>query len=82
MMKTQSSRDVLKKGVLRNFVKLTGKYLCQRLFFNKVADLGPAILFKKRPWQLFSCEFCEIFKNTFFHRTPLVAASEIYHQKQ
>ena len=25
---------------------------------------------------LFSCEFCEIFKNTFFHRTPLVAASD------
>ena len=23
--------------------------------------------------QVFSCEFCEIFKNTFFHRTPLVA---------
>ena len=25
---------------------------------------------------MFSCEFYEIFKNTFFHRTPLVAASE------
>ena len=25
---------------------------------------------------MFSCEFCEIFKNIFFHRTPLVAASE------
>ena len=27
--------------------------------------------------QVFSCEFCEIPKNTFFHRTPLVAASEV-----
>ena len=26
--------------------------------------------------QVFSCEFCEIFKNTFFCRTPLVAASD------
>ena len=26
---------------------------------------------------MFSCEFCEIFKNTFFHRTPPVAASVI-----
>ena len=26
-----------KKGVLRNFVKFTGKHLCQSLFFNKVA---------------------------------------------
>ena len=24
--------------------------------------------------QLFSCEFCEISKNTFFHRTPLETA--------
>ena len=26
--------------------------------------------------QAFSCEFCEISKNTFFHKTRLVAASE------
>ena len=25
--------------------------------------------------QVFSCDFCEIFKNTFFYRTPLVAAT-------
>ena len=29
-----------KKGVLRNFAKFTGKHLCQRLFFNKVAGLS------------------------------------------
>ena len=28
-----------KKGVLRNFVKFTGKYLCQGLFSNKVSGL-------------------------------------------
>ena len=28
-----------KKGILRNFAKFTGKRLCQRLFFNKVAGL-------------------------------------------
>ena len=27
--------------------------------------------------QMFSCEFCEISKNTFFYRTPPVAASKI-----
>ena len=26
--------------------------------------------------QMFSCEFCEILKNTFFYRTPLVATSD------
>ena len=30
-----------KKGVLKNFAKFTGKYLCQSLFFNKVATLSP-----------------------------------------
>ena len=29
----------MKKGVLRNFKKFTGKHLCQSLFFNKVAGL-------------------------------------------
>ena len=58
-----------KKGVLRNFTKFIGKHLCQSLFFNKVA--GP------RPTEVFSCEFCEISRNTFSHRTPLVAASGI-----
>ena len=32
--------------------------------------------------QVFSCEFCEISKNTFFHRTPLVAASVYYLRKK
>ena len=31
---------------------------------------------KETPTQVFSCEYCEIFKNSFFYRTPLVAASE------
>ena len=29
----------MKKGVLRNFSKFTGKHLCRSLFFNKVAGL-------------------------------------------
>ena len=37
----------------------------QSLLFNKVA--GFAILFKKETLaQVFSCEFCDNFKNTFF----------------
>ena len=38
------------KGALRSFAKFTGKYLCQSLFFNKVAVLTPSILLKKRLW--------------------------------
>ena len=35
----RSSRTEVKKGVLRNFAKFTGKHLCQSLFFDKVAGL-------------------------------------------
>ena len=37
----------------------------------------PATLLKKRLWhRFFFCECCEISKNSIFHRTPRVAASE------
>ena len=52
-------RCSMKKGVLRNFAKFTGKHLRQSLFLNKVAGTA------------------EISKNTFFYRTPLVAAFEV-----
>ena len=39
----------MKIGVLKNFAKLTGKHLCQSLFFNKVTDLRPATLLKRVP---------------------------------
>ena len=58
-------RCSVKKVVLRNFAKFTGKHLCQSLFFKKVAGLRPATLLKKRLSQVFSCEFFEITKNTF-----------------
>ena len=48
----QSSRGLLKKGVLTNLVKFTGKHLYHSLFFNKVADHRPAVLLKKRPWHM------------------------------
>ena len=55
-----------KKGVVRNSAKLTGKQLRQSLFFNKVAGLRPATSLKKTLTQVFSCEFCKIYKNTIF----------------
>ena len=67
-------------GALRNFVKFTGKQLCQSLFLDKVAGLRPEaynFIKKETLAQVLSCEFCEISKNTFSYRTPPVAASEI-----
>ena len=60
-------RCSIKIDVLKNFAKFTGKHLYQSLFFNKVADLRPVTLLKKKALaQVFSCKFCEILKNTFF----------------
>ena len=38
ILKSSHQRCSVKKGVLRNFAKFTGKHLCQSLFFNKVAE--------------------------------------------
>ena len=48
----------MKKGVLGNFAKFTGKPLCRPQACNFIN--------KEILVQVFSCEFCEIFKNTFF----------------
>ena len=64
------------KDIYKNFAK----YLCQKTpvpesFLNKIAGLRTTNLLKKEILaQLFSCEFCEILKNTFFYGTSLVAA--------
>ena len=66
-----------KIGVRKNFAKFTGKHLCHFLFFNNVARPQACIFIKKEILaQVFSCEFCEIFKNNFFYRTLPVAASD------
>ena len=64
----------MKKGILRNFAKFTVKHLCQSLFFNKVTGGACNFIKKETLAQVFSCEVCEISKNTFYYRTPLVAA--------
>ena len=65
--RSSDQRCSLKKGVIRNFTKLTGKHLCQSLFFYKVVGLRPAILLKKRHWpKCFSVKFVK------FLRTPLL----------
>ena len=42
---------------------------------NKAAGATFNFIKKETLAQVFSCEFCEIFKNTFYYRTPPVAAS-------
>ena len=61
----------LKKGLLNIF---PGKHLCQSLYFKKVSTL----LLKKRLWhRCFAVSLAKFFKNTFFCKTPWLAASMV-----
>ena len=43
--------------------------MLESLFLIKLQAFRPATLLKKTPTQVLSCEYWEIFKNSFFHRT-------------
>ena len=64
--RSSHQRCSVKKGILRNLAKFTGKHLCQSLFFNKVAGGAYNFIKKETLTQVFSCKFCEIFEKTFF----------------
>ena len=70
MDRSSHQRCSIKKGVLRNFTKFTGKHLCQSLFFNKVAGLRPATLLKKRLWhRYFPVNFVKFLRTPFLQNT-------------
>ena len=62
-------RCSMKKGVLRNFAKFTGKHLCQSLFFNKVAGWGLQFDLKRLWHRCFPKNFAKFIRAP-FHRTP------------
>ena len=69
--------DIFKICVLKNFAILTRKHTCWSLFFNKVAELKTWNFIKKRLQHMrFPGNNDKFFQNNFFHRTPLVAASD------
>ena len=74
-------------GILRNFVKFTGKHLWQGPFFNKAVDMGPEAcnLFKKRPCQrCFRLNFSEFLRTPFLQNVSgrLLLSLEIYKSKK
>ena len=81
-IKSRSSpwRCSVRKGVLRNLAKFTGKHLCeslylnkvvgQSLYFNKVAGLRPATLLKKTFWhRYFPVNFAKFLRKLFLQNT-------------
>ena len=57
-----------KKDVAKTFANVTGKHLCWSLFLMKLQS-------GRTPAQEFSCELCEIFKNTVFIDTLTASTS-------
>ena len=53
-----------KIGVLKNLAILYRRTSVFESFLNKVQDLQACNSIKKRLQQVFSCEYCKIFKNT------------------
>ena len=49
-----------------------GKHLCQSLFLIKLQGAAYNFITKETLAQVFSCEFCENFENTFSERTPFL----------
>ena len=70
MQQKQPPEVSIKKSVLRNFTKFTGKHLCQSLFFNKVAGLRSATLLKKGLWhKCFPVNFVKVLRTPFLQNT-------------
>ena len=68
---------LFKISPLKDFATFTGKQLWWSVFLMKLQVLQVLQLYwKGTPTQVFSCEYCQFFKNSFFYRTPPVAVSE------
>ena len=87
IFRSKHRRCSIKKALLKDFAVFTGKHLC---LFNKETlqrvdaatcrvesrSLACNFIKKETLAQVFSCEFCETSKNTFFTEHIWTAASE------
>ena len=73
MIRSSHRKSSVKRCVLKNFAKFTGKPLCQSLVLTKLQACN--FIKKETLTQMFSREFCEIFKNTFVTEQPQTTAS-------
>ena len=68
-LRSSHRRCSVRKCVLRNFAKLTGKNLCQSFFFKKVAGLRPSTLLKRDPDKCFPVNFAKFLRTLFLKNT-------------
>ena len=65
MTRSSHRRCSVRKYILGNFAKFTGKHLCHSVFLIKL-QASKLSTFLKTLGTGVSCQFCEISKNTFF----------------
>ena len=58
------------------FLAVIYEYVLYVIHEKKIWSQGCNFIKNETSTQMFSCEFSEIFKNIFFHRTPPMGASE------
>ena len=63
LLPEEAARRYFSKKVFLNVLQYSQENTCVGVSFQK-----------QIPTQVLSCEYCEIFKNTLFYRTPPVAA--------
>ena len=80
--KCQLPEGVLRCSIRKVFLKISKnsqENTCASVsFLIKLQASACNIIKKGILAQVYSVRFCEIFKNTFFYRTPLVAASQLW----
>ena len=70
MFRSSRRRFYLRKVVLRNIGKFTGKHMRQSLFFNKISGLKFATLLKKRLWhRCLPVNFAKFLRTPFLQNT-------------
>ena len=62
-------RCSVRKGVIRNFAKFTGKHKCQSLFLITL-QARPATLLKKRLAHVFPANFAKFLRTLFLQKFP------------
>ena len=65
-----------KIGFPKNPVIFKGKHLCWSLFLIKLQAQAPQLYQKETPTQVFSCEYYEISKSSYFEEHLWTAASD------
>ena len=76
VFKSSNPEVLSQKSLLKIFAKFIGKHLYQSFFFNKVAGLRLATLFKKRFWhKCFPVDFAKFLRISFFIEHPRVTSS-------